>query len=115
MLPRSLEKAYSSCLDGPHGLSARSSSHLIPIAERSSSSEASPLSLVFRGVCQRTCLLMHILDEFNDWTEAGMFSFGKSECLRLSFAGVVFLAIAFSCTAQTSRVAGAVQGSIVDQ
>jgi Carboxypeptidase regulatory-like domain len=37
------------------------------------------------------------------------------ECLRLSFAGVVVLAIAFSCAAQTSRVAGAVQGSVVDQ
>jgi outer membrane receptor protein involved in Fe transport len=44
-----------------------------------------------------------------------MFSFGKSECLRLSFAGVVFLTIAFSCTAQTSRVAGTVQGSVADQ
>ncbi len=44
-----------------------------------------------------------------------MFSFGKRECLRLPFSGVVFLALAFSCTAQTSRVAGAIQGSVVDQ
>src|SRR5450759_4575093 len=44
-----------------------------------------------------------------------MFSLGKPECLRMSFAGVVFLAFAFSCAAQTSRVAGAIQGSIVDQ
>jgi hypothetical protein len=44
-----------------------------------------------------------------------MLSLGKRECLRLSFTGVVVLAIAFSCTAQTSRVAGAVQGSVVDQ
>lgn len=34
---------------------------------------------------------------------------------RLSLAGVVVLAIAFSCAAQTSRVAGAIQGSVVDQ
>jgi TonB dependent receptor/Carboxypeptidase regulatory-like domain len=33
----------------------------------------------------------------------------------LSFAGVVFLAIAFSCAAQTSRVAGALQGNVADQ
>src|ERR1700716_2662124 len=44
-----------------------------------------------------------------------MFPLGKRKCLRLSFASVVVLAIAFSCTAQTSRVAGAVQGSVVDQ
>ena len=44
-----------------------------------------------------------------------MFSLGKRECLKLSSAGVVFLAVAFSCAAQTSRVAGAIQGSIVDQ
>jgi hypothetical protein len=44
-----------------------------------------------------------------------MFSLGKRECLRLSFAGVVFLAIAFSCAAQTSRVAGALQGNVADQ
>jgi TonB dependent receptor/Carboxypeptidase regulatory-like domain len=44
-----------------------------------------------------------------------MFSFGKRESLRLPFSGAVFLALAFSCTAQTSRVAGAIQGSVVDQ
>ncbi len=44
-----------------------------------------------------------------------MFSLGKPKCLRLSFAGVVVLAIASSCAAQTSRVGGAIQGSIVDQ
>jgi hypothetical protein len=44
-----------------------------------------------------------------------MFSLGKRECLKLSSAGVVVLAFAFSCAAQTSRVAGAIQGSIVDQ
>src|SRR5450759_3910705 len=44
-----------------------------------------------------------------------MFSLGKRECLKLSFAGVVFLAIAFSCAAQTSRVAGALQGNVADQ
>jgi len=44
-----------------------------------------------------------------------MFSLGKRGCLRLPFSGVVFLALAFSCTAQTSRVAGAVQGTVVDQ
>jgi hypothetical protein len=35
--------------------------------------------------------------------------------LRLSFAVVVFLVLTFSCAAQTSRVAGTVQGSVVDQ
>src|SRR6267142_6421862 len=44
-----------------------------------------------------------------------MFSVGKREFLRLPFASVAFLAFAFSCAAQTSRVAGAIQGSIVDQ
>jgi hypothetical protein len=44
-----------------------------------------------------------------------MFSFGLRECLKLSSAGVVFLMFAFSCAAQTSRVAGAIQGSVVDQ
>jgi Carboxypeptidase regulatory-like domain/TonB dependent receptor len=44
-----------------------------------------------------------------------MFSFGIRECLKLSCAGVLLLAIAFSCAAQTSRVAGAIQGSVVDQ
>ena len=42
-----------------------------------------------------------------------MFSSGKREWLI--FAGFVVLAIAFSCAAQTSRVAGAVQGTVVDQ
>jgi hypothetical protein len=44
-----------------------------------------------------------------------MFSFGIRECLKLSAAVVVFLAFGFSCAAQTSRVAGAIQGSVVDQ
>ena len=44
-----------------------------------------------------------------------MLSVGKRECLRLVFAGVAFLASASSCAAQTSRVAGAIQGTIVDQ
>src|SRR5258705_8458682 len=33
----------------------------------------------------------------------------------LSVAGVVVLALAFACAAQTSRVAGAIQGRVVDQ
>ena len=44
-----------------------------------------------------------------------MFSWGKREWLKLLFGGIVVLATAFSCAAQTSRVAGAVQGSVVDQ
>lgn len=44
-----------------------------------------------------------------------MFSLAKRRWLRLSFAGVIVLALACSCPAQTSRVAGAVQGSVVDQ
>jgi len=44
-----------------------------------------------------------------------MFSLKKTEWLKLLFRGIVVLAIAFSCAAQTSRVAGAVQGSVVDQ
>jgi outer membrane receptor protein involved in Fe transport len=44
-----------------------------------------------------------------------MFSVVKMRWLRLSFACVVFLALTFSCAAQTSRVAGTVQGSVVDQ
>jgi hypothetical protein len=44
-----------------------------------------------------------------------MFSLGKREYLQLSFAGVVYLAFALSCAAQTSRVAGAIQGSVVDE
>src|SRR6202158_2024065 len=34
---------------------------------------------------------------------------------RLPFAGVVVLVLVFYCAAQTSRVAGAIQGSVVDQ
>jgi hypothetical protein len=44
-----------------------------------------------------------------------MFLLGRRECLRLSFAGVVFVAFAVSCAAQTSRVAGAIQGIVEDQ
>ena len=44
-----------------------------------------------------------------------MFSLGKRESLQLLFVSVAVLAIAFSCAAQTSRVAGAVQGNVVDQ
>ena len=44
-----------------------------------------------------------------------MVPLGKKEWLKLLFGGVVVLAIAFSCAAQTSRVAGTVQGSVVDQ
>ncbi len=44
-----------------------------------------------------------------------MFSLERGRPVRLSFAGVVVLALAFSCAAQTSRVAGAIQGSVVDQ
>jgi hypothetical protein len=44
-----------------------------------------------------------------------MFSLGKREWLKSLLMGVAVLAIAFSCAAQTSRVAGAVQGSVVDQ
>ena len=44
-----------------------------------------------------------------------MFSSERRQPAGLSLAGVVVLALAFSCAAQTSRVAGAVQGSVVDQ
>ena len=44
-----------------------------------------------------------------------MFSLQRGRLVRLSLAGVVILAVAFSCAAQTSRVAGAIQGSVVDQ
>src|SRR6266704_3486031 len=44
-----------------------------------------------------------------------MFSLGERERVKLLLGGVVVLAIAFSCEAQTSRVAGSVQGSVVDQ
>jgi hypothetical protein len=38
-----------------------------------------------------------------------------SRRLRVPFTIIVILVLAFSCAAQTSRVAGAVQGSVVDQ
>lgn len=44
-----------------------------------------------------------------------MFSLETGRRVRLSLTGVVVVAIAFSCAAQTSRVAGAIQGSVVDQ
>jgi hypothetical protein len=44
-----------------------------------------------------------------------MFSLERGRRVRLSLAGIVVVAIAFSCAAQTSRVAGAIQGSVVDQ
>jgi len=44
-----------------------------------------------------------------------MFSLQRRQPVGLSRAGVVVVALAFSCAAQTSRVAGAVQGSVVDQ
>jgi hypothetical protein len=39
-----------------------------------------------------------------------MFSMGKRRWLKFSVAGLVVIASAFSCMAQTSRVAGTVQG-----
>jgi carboxypeptidase family protein len=44
-----------------------------------------------------------------------MFSLERQECLKRSFARVVLVVVAVSCAAQTSRVAGAIQGNIVDQ
>ena len=44
-----------------------------------------------------------------------MFSLGNRESLQLLLVSVAVLALAFSCAAQTSRVAGAVQGNVVDQ
>ncbi len=44
-----------------------------------------------------------------------MFLLERRRPVRPSLAGVVILAVAFSCAAQTSRVAGAIQGSVVDQ
>ena len=44
-----------------------------------------------------------------------MFLLERRRLVRSSLAGVVILAVAFSCAAQTSRVAGAIQGSVVDQ
>src|SRR6266852_617843 len=44
-----------------------------------------------------------------------MFSLERGRLVSLSLARVVVLALASSCAAQTSRVAGAIQGSVVDQ
>src|SRR5258708_26910297 len=44
-----------------------------------------------------------------------MFLLKRRRPVRSTLAGVVILAVAFSCAAQTSRVAGAIQGSVVDQ
>ncbi len=44
-----------------------------------------------------------------------MFLSERIRRLRSPFAGIAVLTIAFACTAQTSRVAGAIQGSVVDQ
>ena len=44
-----------------------------------------------------------------------MFSLGRRQSSKLSFAGVVLVAFAVSCAAQISRVAGAIQGSVADQ
>src|SRR5258708_40359985 len=44
-----------------------------------------------------------------------MFALERKRQARLPFAGLVVLALIFSCPAQTSRVAGAIQGSVVDQ
>src|SRR5438552_4010154 len=44
-----------------------------------------------------------------------MFPLERERPVRLSLAGVVVLALAFSCLAQTSRVAGTIEGSVVDQ
>jgi hypothetical protein len=44
-----------------------------------------------------------------------MFLLERRRPVRPSLAGVVILAVAFSCAAQTSRVAGTIQGSVVDQ
>src|SRR5258708_13769603 len=44
-----------------------------------------------------------------------MFSLERGRPVRLSLTATVVVVIAFSCAAQTSRVAGAIQGSVVDQ
>ena len=44
-----------------------------------------------------------------------MFWLDRRRWLSLPFASIAILSLAFSCAAQTSRVAGAVQGSVVDQ
>src|SRR6266568_3449074 len=44
-----------------------------------------------------------------------MFLLERRRPVRLWFAGIVVLSLVVSCTAQTSRVAGAIQGSVVDQ
>src|ERR1700716_62742 len=43
-----------------------------------------------------------------------MFSSERRRPARLSLAAAVVLSLAFSCVAQTSRVAGAIEGSVVD-
>ena len=43
-----------------------------------------------------------------------MFSLERRRPARLSLAAAVVLSLAFSCVAQTSRVAGAIEGSVVD-
>jgi uncharacterized surface anchored protein len=43
-----------------------------------------------------------------------MFSLERRRPMRLSLVGVA-VAVAFSCAAQTSRVAGAIQGNVTDQ
>ena len=44
-----------------------------------------------------------------------MFLLERKRQPRLPFAALVVFALVFSCAAQTSRVAGAIQGSVVDQ
>ena len=44
-----------------------------------------------------------------------MYSLERRRPMRLSLLVVVVLVVAFSCAAQTSRVAGAIQGSVTDQ
>ena len=44
-----------------------------------------------------------------------MFLLERRRPVRLWFAGIIVLSLVVSCTAQTSRVAGAIQGRVVDQ
>ncbi len=44
-----------------------------------------------------------------------MFLLERGRPVRLSLAVVIVFALGFSCAAQTSRVAGAIQGSVADQ
>ena len=44
-----------------------------------------------------------------------MFSAERARRLTLSFASLAIVALGVVCAAQTSRVAGAVQGTVVDQ